>query len=292
MTWWQALILGIVEGLTEYLPVSSTGHLLVVQAMLGIGVDSPEAQEAANAYAICIQAGAILAVLGLYWRRVRQCSVGWLGKVGIGAGDPAGFRIGLNMLIAFMPAAVIGLIFDDMIEEKLFGPWPVVGAWMVGGVAILVVAWWKKKNDKESNAASQGIGVEGMTWRIALAIGFIQCLAMWPGTSRSLVTIVGAVLVGMSLSAAVEFSFLLGVITLCAATAYKAMDAGPVMLEHYGWMPMLVGSFAAWVSAVAAVTWMVAYLKKHGMEIFGYYRIAIALVVGAMLYGGVLLSGG
>ena len=145
MTWWQALILGVVEGLTEYLPVSSTGHLLVVQAMLGIGVDSPEAQEAANAYAICIQAGAILAVLGLYWRRVRQCSVGWLGKVGIGAGDPAGFRIGLNMLIAFMPAAVIGLIFDDMIEEQLFGPWPVVGAWFVGGVAILVVAWWKKK---------------------------------------------------------------------------------------------------------------------------------------------------
>lgn len=300
MAWWQAIILGIVEGLTEYLPVSSTGHLLVVQAMLGIGTASPEAQAAANAYAICIQAGAIIAVLGLYWRRVRQCSIGWAGKVGIGPGDPTGFRIGLNMLVAFMPAAVVGLAFDDKIEELLFGPWPVVVAWFVGGVAILATAWWKRRKAGDQQT---GVDLDAMTWRMALLIGLIQCLAMWPGTSRSLVTIVGGVLVGLSLSAAVEFSFLLGVITLCAATVYKAvLDTTMVtidgqeremmmlmaMAHEYGWTNMIVGSVAAWASAVAAVTWMVAYLKKHGMEVFGYYRIAIAVVVGGLLLMDVL----
>ena len=285
MTWWQAIILGVVEGLTEYLPVSSTGHLLVVQALLGIGTESPEAMAAANAYAICIQAGAIVAVLGLYRRRVKQAAVGWAGRLGVGPGDAVGFRIGLCIVVGFIPAAVVGLMLDDTIERLLFGPWPIVAAWFVGGVAILATAWWRKRRDAE---AQRGVDLEAMTWRMALAIGLIQCIAMWPGTSRSLVTIVGGVLVGLSLAAAVEFSFLLGVVTLCAATAYKALDAGPVMLENYGWGPMIVGSLAAWASAVAAVTWMVAYLKKHGMEVFGYYRIGVAALVAALLLTGVL----
>ncbi|MEM9884028.1 MAG: undecaprenyl-diphosphate phosphatase [Planctomycetota bacterium] len=302
MTWWQALILGVVEGLTEYLPVSSTGHLLVTQELLGIGTSSREARAAANAYAICIQAGAILAVLGLYWRRVRQASVGWLGRIGVGPGDDEGFRIGLTMLVAFLPAAVVGLALDDWIEEKLFGMWPIVFAWFVGGVAILATAWYRKRRVAEEGA---GVDLPGMTVRMALLIGLIQCLAMWPGTSRSLVTIVGGVLVGLSLAAAVEFSFLLGVVTLCAATVYKAvLDTTPVvvdgqtvevllvrvMLDEYGWVNMLIGSVAAWASAVAAVTWMVAYLKRHGMEVFGYYRIAVAAVVAVLLLTGVMAS--
>ncbi|MEO1235336.1 MAG: undecaprenyl-diphosphate phosphatase [Planctomycetota bacterium] len=300
MTWWQAIILGVVEGLTEYLPVSSTGHLLVVQSLLGIGTESEQARAAANAYAICIQAGAILAVLGLYWRRVRQVAVGWAGKVGLGAGDEAGYGVGRNILVAFVPAAVVGLLLDDWIEAKLFGPWPIVVAWFVGGVAILATVFWKKRQVGDDHA---GKDLAHMTARMALMVGLIQCVAMWPGTSRSLVTIVGGVLVGMSLAAAVEFSFLLGVITLCAATVYKAvLDTAVVvvhgeptevllvslMIREYGWVNMLIGSVAAWGSAVLAVTWMVAYLKKHGMEIFGYYRIAIAVVVAGLLLGNVL----
>lgn len=303
MTWWQAIILGIVEGLTEYLPVSSTGHLLITQALLGIGTENAQAQQAANAYAICIQGGAILAVLGLYWQRARQAAVGWAGKVGLGGGDPEGFRIGLNLVVAFVPAAVVGLALDDLIEERLFGPWPIVAAWLVGGVAILAVAFWKKRKSGDEHV---GRDLDTMTWKMALVIGLIQCLAMWPGTSRSLVTIVGGVIVGLSLAAAVEFSFLLGVITLLAATLYKAgLDAvikntvkgewgnpegESIMLfdmaELYGWGPMLIGNLAAWVSAVLAVKWMVSYLKKHGMEVFGYYRIGIAVVIAALLWSG------
>jgi len=297
MTWWQALILGIVEGLTEYLPVSSTGHLLVVQKLLGIGTQSHQAWQAANAYAICIQAGAIVAVLGLYYQRVRQGVIGLVGRVGVGPGDEAGWRLTCNLVIAFLPAAVVGLIFNDAIEAYLFGAWPVVAAWFVGGVAIVAVAFWKKRK-----AGDEHLGklIDAMDWRMALAIGVIQCLAMWPGTSRSLVTIVGGMIVGLSLVSAVEFSFLLGVITLCAATVYKALiDTMPLegggeqmmllaMADEYGWWRMLLGSFAAWLSAVIAIKWMVAYLKKHGMEGFGYYRVALACVVAALILAGTL----
>ncbi|MEM1212598.1 MAG: undecaprenyl-diphosphate phosphatase [Planctomycetota bacterium] len=282
MDWWQAIVLGVVEGLTEYLPVSSTGHLILAQRAMGL------TGEAANAYAICIQAGAILAVLGLYRKRVKQVSAGWLGKAGLGSGDEVGFKLGLNMLIAFMPAAVVGLLLNDWIKANLFGLRPVVWAWLVGGVAILATAWWRKRREQESG---KGRGLEDMTWVMALGIGMIQCAAMWPGTSRSLVTIVGGVLLGLSLAAAVEFSFLLGVVTLLAATVYESIDKGPVMLEAYGWGTMLIGSLAAWASAVVAVTWMVSFLKKHGMEIFGYYRIGLAVVVGGLLLGGVLSAG-
>ncbi len=270
MTWWQALILGLVEGLTEYLPVSSTGHLILAQRAMGLE------GTAADAYAVCIQSGAIIAVLGLYYRWVRRCFVGWLAKAKIvKQQDEQGFALGLNIVVAFMPAAVVGVLFDAKIEQYLFGLWPIVSAWFVGGVAILAVAW-RRKGKASGNG---GANLESMTWRMALAIGVIQCIAMWPGVSRSLVTIVGGVLVGLSLSAAVEFSFLLGVVTLLAATVFKIHDAGPAMLEAYGWTPMILGTLAAWLSAVIAVKWMVAYLKKHGLAIFGYYRVSIAVAI-------------
>ncbi len=278
MEMWHAIVLGLVEGLTEYLPVSSTGHLILTQRAMEL-----PASEAANAYAICIQAGAILAVLGLYWRSVQEIFVGWFGKVGIGGGNEEGFVLGRNILVAFMPAAVFGLLLDDWIEAKLFGLWPIVGAWLVGGLAILFVSWSRKKSEG-SEAGSAGATLRDLTWQMALAIGMIQCIAMWPGTSRSLVTIVGGVLVGLRLAESVKFSFLLGVVTLCAATVYKAKDAGPLMIAEYGWLPMIVGSLAAWISAVFAVKWMVSYLQKHGMSVFGYYRVALAIVVALLIF--------
>ncbi len=276
MAAWEAAILGLVEGLTEYLPISSTGHLLVTQRALGIGEEG-RAATAADAYAICIQAGAILAVLGLYFRRAAQMARGLLGR------DPAGRRLLINIAAGFAPAAVVGLLLNDLIKRYLFGPWPIVGAWFVGGVAILAVAWWRRARGAHPTS---GAGLDSLTWRMALLIGLAQCIAMWPGTSRSLVTIVGGVLVGLSLPAAVEFSFLLGAVTLTAATAYDGLDKGAVMVEAYGVPIMLVGFALALVSAMGAVQWMVAYLNRHGLAVFGYYRVAIAVAVAALLLTG------
>jgi len=277
MNWWQAALLGIVEGITEYLPISSTGHLILVQRWLGIANGT-----SANAYAICIQAGAIVAVLGLYAKRVRQMITGLIGH------DPPGRRLAFNMTIAFVPAAVFGLLLDDLIDQYLFGLWPVVAAWFVGGVAILLVAWYRKRVGKTPTI---GLDLDHLTWKMALIVGMAQCVAMWPGTSRSLMTIVGGVWVGLSLPAAVEFSFLLGVVTLGAATGYKALDHGPLMIESYGWGAILIGFIFALASAVVAVKWMVAYLQKHGLAAFGYYRVALALTVACLIAMGLLVDG-
>lgn len=267
MNWWQALILGLVEGLTEYLPVSSTGHLLVTQRLLGIG-----AGEAANAYAIVIQAGAIVAVFGLYRERIAQIARGAAGR------DAAGRRIGLALLVAFVPAAVFGLLADEAIERHLFGAWPVVAAWAAGGLLILAIA--------PRIRPGRGSGLEAVATRAALIIGIAQCAALWPGVSRSLATILGGLAAGLSLAAAVEFSFLLGLVTLGAATAYKALDSGAAMLQAYGAIELAIGFFAAWISAVLAVKWMVAWLNRRGLAVFGWWRLAAAAVVAALLLTG------
>lgn len=304
MEWWQAVVLGVVEGLTEYLPVSSTGHLIVTQNLLGIEGATDEARRAAAAYAICIQAGAIVAVLGLYYRHVKQMLIGVAGAVGLGDGDDRGRRLALNILAGFAPAAVIGLLGDDWIKENLFGSdqwglWPIIAAWFLGGAAILAVAWSRRdvngaRSDQpsgpnqEGDDRRRGLSLYELTWRAALIIGLAQCIAMWPGVSRSLVTIVGGVLVGMRLAAAVEFSFLLGVVTLGAATCYDGLKHGRVMLDQYDPFTLLLGFLFAFLSAVLAVKWMVAYLNRHGLSIFGYYRVAIAILVAILVLAGII----
>lgn len=270
----QALILGLVEGVTEYLPVSSTGHLLLTQRLMGIG-----SSDAADAFAICIQAGAILAVLGLYHRRVGDMALGVLGR------SVGGRRMAWNILAAFLPAAALGFVLEKTIKKYLFGNewslWPVVAAWFVGGAAILAVSFLRR--DKPGHG-SQGLSLDDLTVRMAVIVGVAQCLAMWPGVSRSLITIVGGLLVGLSLPAAVEFSFLLGVLTLSAATAYDALKHGREMLHVFGPVSLAVGFVAAWISAMLSVKWMVGYLNKHGMDLFGWYRIGLAIAVAIWLW--------
>ena len=309
MNWWQALVLGVIEGITEYLPVSSTGHLIVAQKMMGVGMDADpfqavKATEAANCFAICIQCGAIAAVLGLYWPRVRQMILGLLGK------DPEGLKLVFALICGFLPAAVIGILANDWIEAKLFHFKWVALAWMVGGIAILAVDRWMKKG-----GGSQGTELAQITLKMALMVGLAQCVAMWPGTSRSLMTILGGLLVGLRLSAAVEFSFLLGLVTLGAATAKKAvwpvdlaekwaaipgyeaqtalhevagkydtkLGGALLMWDTYGPVPLLIGVIAATVSAAVAVKWMVAYLNRRGLGVFGWYRIVIGIAAAVMV---------
>ena len=259
----DSVILGIVEGITEYLPVSSTGHLVVVQRWLGLG--DPAGRDAADTYAIAIQIGAILAVLLLYRRRVGSMLRGVAGR------DPDGRRVLGLLVTSFIPAAALGAAFGDAIKDELFSPGPVVVAWLVGGVFLLV---WKPR---EGNAS-----LVEMTTTNAAVIGFAQALALWPGVSRSLVTIAAALLVGLSLSAALEYSFLLGLATLSAATVFDLAKNGDQLVNDYGVARPLLGVVVAFVTAAAAVKWLVGYLGRKPLSRFGWYRIAVAGVTLAL----------
>lgn len=269
----QAMVLGIVEGVTEYLPVSSTGHLLLTNRLLGMDASATE-KEASDAYSICIQFGAILAVLWLYFGRIKTMVLGVCGR------NEKGFKLTVNAVVGFLPAALIGFLFEKKIKALLFGMWPIAFSWLVGGILILIVSGWMRK-DSHSR-----FGLEELTWKSALVIGLIQCFAMWPGTSRSLVTILGGVLMGLSLPAAVEFSFILGLITLSAATVYESLKLGGVIVQMYGVTMPLVGMLFAFISAVIAVKWMVGYLNRHPMTVFGWYRIGLSVLVGVSLLAG------
>ncbi len=268
---WEAILLGLVEGITEYLPVSSTGHLLVTQRLLGIAENSQS-----NAYAICIQAGAIVAVLELYRSRVAQICRGLLGR------DAEGAKLAACLLTAFIPAGVFGLLLKEPIARYLFQPWPIVVAWIVGGVAIL---WLERSRFRHREVA---LDLRSLALRGALVIGFMQCIALLPGTSRSLVTIVGGILVGLSVSAALEFSFLLGLVTLSAATAYEGLAHADAMIASFGWPAMIAGFVSAWLSALITVRWATGYLDRHGLAIFGYWRLAVGGAVAVLLLTGTL----
>ncbi|MDP6987042.1 MAG: undecaprenyl-diphosphate phosphatase [Phycisphaerales bacterium] len=271
----QAVILGIVEGITEYLPISSTGHLVLAQWALGLeGHDD-------NVYAIVIQGGAILAVLGLYRRRVGQMLHGLMGRCG------AGLKLAINLIIAFLPALVLGPLLDDRIESALLRPLPVVIALAAGGVLMLFAARWQRSAFHEGDDARSFIDIEHLTWKRALLIGLLQCVAMIPGTSRSMMTIVGGMAVGMRPKHAAEFSFLLGLPTLGGATVFKIIK-DPGALNSLGWLPSIVGIAVAFIAAAIAIKWLVAYLSSHGLAIFGWYRLALSTVIAIGLYSGAL----
>jgi undecaprenyl-diphosphatase len=266
----DSIVLGVVEGVTEFLPISSTGHLTVAERLLDIGRHGT-AKTAADAYAICIQAGAILAVLVLYRERIGSLFSGLAGR------DRSGRRLLGVLVVAFVPAAAIGVAFDDPITKHLFGVGPVIAAWAVGGVAILWVAGrWR----------GGGRTVESLTPRDGLIIGVAQALALWPGVSRSLVTILAALALGLTIEAAVEFSFILGLATLGAATAYTALKDGNLIVDHFGVAAPVIGFVVAFAAAVVAIRWMVTYLQRHDLRVFGWYRLAVAAVALVLLAAG------
>ena len=278
LTWWQAAVLGLVEGITEYLPVSSTGHLILTSALLH--VDHPETKDALDAYLVVVQGGAILAVVLLYWPRVVQMARGLLGR------DPAGARLLRNLVVAFLPAAVAGALLGKAVKATLFTAWPVLAALAAGGAWMI----WLGRRGSRGTA-----DVSAISWRTALGVGLFQVLALWPGTSRSMVTIGGGMLLGLQAVAAAEFSFLLGLPTLGAACLHDLAGnlhhAGPSMFDQLGRGATALGVVVATLSAVVAVRWLVSFLTRHGLAPFGWYRLVLSAVLAALIVTGVVYVG-
>ncbi|HUE92641.1 undecaprenyl-diphosphate phosphatase [Pseudomonas sp.] len=253
----QALILGIVEGVTEFLPISSTGHQIIVADLIGFG------GERAMAFNIIIQLGAILAVVWEYRRKILDIVVG-LPK------EPLAQRFTTNLLIAFLPAVALGVLFADLIHHYLFNPITVALALVVGGVIML----WAERRTHLVHAESVG----EMTWKDALKIGFAQCLAMIPGTSRSGATIIGGLLFGLSRKAATEFSFFLAMPTMVGAAAYSGYKYRD--LFQISDLPVFaIGFVTSFIFAMIAVRALLSFIGKHSYAAFAWYRIGFGLLI-------------
>ncbi|UZE14957.1 undecaprenyl-diphosphate phosphatase [Pseudomonas sp. B21-053] len=256
-TAFQALILGVVEGLTEFLPISSTGHQIIVADLLDFG------GERAIAFNIIIQLGAILAVVWEFRRKILDVVTGL-------KTEPSARRFTANLLIAFMPAVVLGVIFSDLIHHYLFNPITVAAALVVGGIVML----WAEKRQHEVHAET----VDDITWKDALKVGLAQCLAMIPGTSRSGSTIIGGLLFGLSRKTATEFSFFLAMPTMVAAAVYSGFKYRHLFVPA-DFPVFAIGFITAFIFAMIAVKALLKFIASHSYAAFAWYRIAFGLVI-------------
>lgn len=250
MTIVEAVVLAVVEGITEYLPISSTGHMIIVSSLMGIASD-----DFVKMFTVAIQFGAILSVIVLYWKKFLQS-----------------FDFYLKLLVAFIPAALFGKLFDDQIDALLENVIAVAIALLAGGVVLLFIDRWLN-DERDSN--------DELTYGKVLRIGFFQVIAMIPGISRSAATIIGGLTQKLSRKAAAEFSFFLAVPTMFAATVYKMykfIDQGNNIGNEQITL-LVIGNIVAFIVAMLAIKGFIAYLTKHGFRIFGWYRIALALII-------------
>lgn len=253
----QALILGVVEGITEFLPVSSTGHQIIVADLIGFG------GERALAFNIIIQLGAILAVIWEYRRKIIDVVVG-LPK------ERQAQKFTVNLLIAFMPAVVLGVAFADLIHEYLFNPITVAAALVIGGIVML----WAERRDHSIRAET----VDDMTWTLALKVGFAQCLALVPGTSRSGSTIIGGLLFGLSRKAATEFSFFLAMPTMVGAAVYSGYKYRD-LFQPGDFAVFAIGFVTSFIFAMLAVRALLKFIGNHSYAAFAWYRIGFGLLI-------------
>ncbi|MDN3920272.1 undecaprenyl-diphosphate phosphatase [Roseateles violae] len=264
----KAAIMGIVEGLTEFLPISSTGHLILAGSLLGFDDDK------SKVFDIAIQTGAILAVIIVYWQRLREVAAG------LGHSDKAR-RFVLNVAIGFLPAVVLGLLFGKAIKAHLFTPTIVATTFIVGGLVIL----WAERRPA---SAVRIHAVDDMSPLDALKVGLVQCLAMVPGTSRSGATIIGGMFLGLSRQAAVDFSFFLGIPTLVGAGLYSLYKERALLSSAD--IPLFaVGLLFSFLSAWICVRWLLRYISSHSFVPFAWYRIAFGLVVLATAWSGLVV---
>jgi len=270
----KAAVMGIVEGLTEFLPISSTGHLILAGALLGFDDDK------AKVFDIAIQTGAIFAVILVYWQKIRDTLVAL-------PTEKQAQQFALNVFIAFVPAVVLGLLFGKAIKAHLFTPVVVASTFIIGGIIIL----WAERRQKNNPAVARIQEVETMTAMDALKVGLVQCLAMIPGTSRSGATIIGGMLLGLSRKAATDFSFYLAIPTLIGAGVYSLYKERALL--SMADVPLFaVGLVFSFASALLCIRWLLRYISTHSFVPFAWYRIAFGVVVLATAWSGVVTWAG
>ncbi len=266
----KAAVMGVVEGLTEFLPISSTGHLILAGALLGFD------DEKAKVFDIAIQTGAIFAVILVYWHKLRATVTG-LGR------EPQAQRLALNVLIAFVPAVLLGLLFGKAIKAHLFTPTVVASTFIIGGLIIL----WAERRQARNPGTARILEADDMTPMDALKVGLVQCLAMVPGTSRSGATIIGGMLLGLSRKAATDFSFYLAIPTLIGAGAYSLYKERALL--SLADLPMfMVGLLFSFLSAWLCVRWLLRFISTHSFVGFAWYRIVFGLVVLGTAWSGLV----
>ncbi|GAB1391256.1 MAG: undecaprenyl-diphosphatase [Rubrivivax sp.] len=274
----KAAVLGVVEGLTEFLPISSTGHLILAGSLLDF------TGETAKVFEIAIQTGAILAVVWEYRQRLLDTVRGF-------RREAVARRFARNVLIAFVPAVVLGLTLGSLVKRHLFHPLPVASAFIVGG---LVILWAEARHrrrfgerDLQGGRRARVEAVDDMSALDALKVGLLQCLALIPGTSRSGATIIGAMVLGFSRRAATEFSFYLGIPTLIGAGVYSVWKQRALLAASD--LPVFaVGSLLAFVSALLCIRWLIRYVSTHDFRVFAWYRIAFGAIVLLTAYTGMV----
>ena len=273
----KAAVMGVVEGLTEFLPISSTGHLILAGALLGMDDDK------AKVFDIAIQTGAIFAVIIVYWQKIASTVLAL-------PTQHEARRFALNVLIAFLPAVVLGLLFGKFIKAHLFTPTVVASTFIIGGFIILWVEGWGRRNTEAAQEAHPNdnariVNVESMSPLDALKVGLVQCLAMIPGTSRSGATIIGGMLLGLSRKAATDFSFYLAIPTLMGAGAYSLYKERE-LLSMADVPVFAVGLVFSFLSAWVCVRWLLRYIASHSFIPFAWYRIVFGIVVLATAWTG------
>ena len=264
----KALVLGLVEGVTEFLPISSTGHLILAGSLLNFQI------EGAKTFHIVIQFGAILAVCWEYRRRIGAVTTGLVG-------DRASQRFALNVVVATIPAVLLGFMLEAAIKRVLYAPVPVAFALVAGGFVLL---WADARQRARGETPARVRSVDQLTPLDALKVGLAQCVALIPGVSRSGATIVGALFVGVDRRVATEFSFFLAIPIICGATAYELMKAGGLSTLDLAGL-FTVGTLAAFVSAFVCVRWLLRYIATHDFSVFAWYRIAFGMIVLILGYG-------
>lgn len=274
MEWWQSVILGIVEGVTEFLPISSTGHLTVAEKLMGLHINAPSV----TAYTAIIQVGAMIASVVYFWRDIVRIAGAWFAGIADKARRGPDYQLGWAVIVGFSVTAVVALLLKDLVEGPLRSLWFVVGGLIVWSIPMFI----------GDRVGKQNRGEDSITWKDGAILGLIQCVSLVPGVSRSGATITGGLFLGIDRVTSTRMSFFLGIPTLVAAGTFQAVTSASDIAAPggIGWLATIIGTIVSFVVAYASIAWLLKFVASNDFTAFVIYRIVVGLVIGGLLLAG------